>query len=294
MNTYVIGIGGSGFDPSHPGQYNYMYAKFNTKHNLTESLVESNDPDVSERLVDVKVDPVNEQIYVVLDINSNKYKDVSIYEAGDELTENNPNVALVAYSFNNAVINWIKIFGDLNNVDYYVDLEQNIIVLNSYTSMFSENKGTSKDILAYKFRYETGYIIGKLSMGSPSDDTAYDLITHFHGAYILASIGNNFSPHANTGSVWGTPNNETTFAHIWINDNFKLLDIEGYAESSLTTLPMRGFPSIPDVYEPQFMFISPAGKEQLKTGISLYQNGALFTQYSNPLRLFISTDCNLT
>jgi len=122
-NTYIIAIGASGFDSAHQGQYNYFYAKFNTKYNLTESVVESDDPDVSERLVDVKVDLVHDQVYVVLDINSNNYKGVSIYEAGDELTEDNPNIAVLAYSFENAAITWVKIFGDLDYADYYIGMD---------------------------------------------------------------------------------------------------------------------------------------------------------------------------
>jgi hypothetical protein len=104
MNTYIIAIGASSFNIAHPGQYNYAYAKPNTRFNLTETIVELNDPKVSERLVDVKVDLVHDKVYVVLDINSNKYLDVTIYEAGDELTHNNPNIAVVAYKIDNARI----------------------------------------------------------------------------------------------------------------------------------------------------------------------------------------------
>lgn len=123
MNTYIIAIGASSFDVLHPGQYNYIYAKFNTKFNLTETIVESNDPNVSERLVDVKVDLDHDRVYVILDINSNEYLGVTIYEAGDELTQDNPNIAAIAYQLNNAKIEWVKIFGDLNFADYYVGME---------------------------------------------------------------------------------------------------------------------------------------------------------------------------
>ena len=99
MNQYIIGIGASSLDPLKPGQYNYFYAKFDTSINITESVIQSNDPEVSERLVDIKVDLVHEQILVILDINSNNYQGVSIFGPGDSFTENNPNIAIIAYNF---------------------------------------------------------------------------------------------------------------------------------------------------------------------------------------------------
>lgn len=289
MNTYIIGIGGSSFDPTHPGQYNYLYAKFNTLYNLTETLIESHDPEVSERLVDIKVDIVHEQVYVVLDINSNKYKNVSIYGPGDEQTENNPNIAVLAYNFNNAVINWIKLLGDLHYVDYYADLEvrdNHVIVLtNSFTTNFTD-KEPSMDILGYKLRYETGFIEASVVMGSSMEDKAIDLVPFHHGLFVLATIGNNFYPHPSDGAVWGTPDNDTVMGVIWLSQDLDLIDIEGYATSALDTLPMRIFPSLPYTYELQVTFIGPASKAQA--------NGALFTQFAYPSMLFATTDCNLT
>jgi hypothetical protein len=158
-------------------------------------------------------------------------------------------------------------------------------VLNSYTTEFSPRQPT-KDIIVYKFRADTGFSEDKIIMGSEIDDIAYDLVGYHQGYYILASFGNNFYPHPDTGSVWGTPNNETAFGLIWISKKFELIDIEGYQQCLLSTLPMKVFPSTPDVYETQFMFISPASTYEV--------NGVYLSQFSNELNLFSTTDCNLT
>lgn len=281
-NTYVIAIGASAFDTVNPGQYNYFYAKFNTQYNLTETLVESHDPDVSEHLVDVKVDLTNDIIYVVLDINTNSYMGVSIYGPGDEATENNPNIALIAYNLNNAVVRWVKIFGDLKHADYYVGLADNRIILNSYTTTFTTSNEPNKDILIYEFKPETGYLENNMTLGSPTDDIAFHVVGHKHSTFILASIGDNFYPHPNVGSVWGTPSDAQMFGLIWINGRFEMVDIEGYAESSLTTIPMIAFPSIPDTYAPQFMFFSPASKYEV--------NGIYITNFQNVTALYSTTD----
>ena len=289
MNQYIIAVGASSLDPLKPGQYNYLYAKFDTSLNITETIIQSNDPDVSERLVDVKVDLVHEQVYVILDINTNMYQGVSIFGPGDNFTENNPNIALIAYSFDNAAIQWIKILGDKSYIDYYSDLEvvdnHVIVMTNSYTTQFSSPM-PSKDIILWKFRYDTGIQDYKLIMGSPTDDTSFDLISFYHGLYILATFNNNFYPHPNLGSVWGTYSNSTAFGMIWLSHDLSIVDIEGYPYSSLSTIPMRVFPSLFNEFKPQFLFISPASTVQ--------SNGALFTQFTAPNSLFSSVDWNLT
>ena len=160
-----------------------MYAKFNTLYNFTESSVESNDPNVSERLVGVKVDIVHNQVYVVLDINSNEYYRASIFGPGDERTLNNPNIAILAYDFDD-VVNWVKIFGDHKYIDYNTELEvygnHIIVVNNSYTTNFTTTV-PSKDIIFHKFRYETGVTEGELVLGSSHDDLAYDLVVSYQG-----------------------------------------------------------------------------------------------------------------
>lgn len=232
---------------------------------------------------------VHSQVYVVLDINSNKYKGVSIFGPSDDITEDNPNIVVIAYSFDNAVVNWMKIIGDMSFIDYYSDLEVRdnhvMIVTNSFTIEFTSSV-PSKDIILWKLRYETGLIEGKLLMGSPNDDAAFDLIIFYQGMYILASVGDNFYPHPNVGSVWGTVNGTNYVGLIWISDSFSLVDIEGYPESSLSTIPMRVLPSQSGTYLTQFMFISPASKIQA--------NGALFTQFNSANSLFSSMNCNLT
>lgn len=288
-NVYVIGIGASSFDLSHPGQYNYVYAKFNTLYNFTETIIESADPEVSERLVDIKVDTVHEQIYIALDINTNTYKGASIYQAGDEQRLNNPNIAIIAYSFKNAVIKWIKIIGDLDNIDYYADMEINgnslIVALNSYTMNFS-SLVPSKDILVYEFRYETGVIKNKLVLGSSSDDIIYDLSVHTQGIYLLAIFGPNFYPHPTSGAVWGSPTNSTSLGLIWISHSLTVIDIESYATSTFTTLPLRIFPSYHPTYLTQFTFLSPASLTQ--------KHGCLLTHFVSPSSLFSTQSCNLT
>jgi len=160
-----------------------------------------------------------------------------------------------------------------------------VIVLNSYTTEYSP-KQPSKDIIMYQFRLDTGYIEDKMILGSSKDDIAYDFVAHHQGWYILASIGNNFSPHPTVGSIWGTVGNDTAFGLIWVNKRFELVNIEGYRQSTLSTLPMRVFPSTPDVYETQFMFIAPASTYEV--------NGGYFTQFADPISLYATNDCNLT
>lgn len=152
---------------------------------------------------------------------------------------------------------------------------------NSYTNQFS-SPTPSRDIILWKIRYDTGLLEDHLVLGSPTEDNSFDLVHFYHGLYILATINNNFYPHPNIGSIWSTPSNATVLGMIWVSHKLSIVDIEGYAYSSLTTIPMRVFPSLYNTYFPQFTFISPASSSQL--------NGALFTQFADPLRLFVSGD----
>jgi hypothetical protein len=154
--------------------------------------------------------------------------------------------------------------------------------MNSYTSTFSSGSEPNKDILIYEFSPDTGITLNNMTLGSPVDDEVISVVSHMHSTYILAKIGNNFYPHPNVGSVWGTTNNQTVVGLIWINGRFEMVDIEGYLESGLSTVPMRVFPSIPDLYEPQFMFFSPASKLEV--------NGLYITQFDNPIKLYSTVD----
>ena len=148
------------------------------------------------------------------------------------------------------------------------------------------NFSYSSFILILINRYKTGIIQKTLKMGSLSNDTAYYMFNYYHGTYIIATVGNNFYPHPNVGSVWGTTNNTTMFGLIWINTKFSLIDIEAYQQTIFETFPIRAFPSTPDVYESQFIFLAPASKYEV--------NGAYFTKFNSATKLYSTTDCNLT
>lgn len=76
-NTYVVGILGSYLETNSIASY-YL-AKLNTKYNLTEYFVKSNDPTVMEIARAVRVDLDNKRIYIGIEINKNKYHESTVY-----------------------------------------------------------------------------------------------------------------------------------------------------------------------------------------------------------------------
>lgn len=77
VNTYVVGILGS-YQESN-SIISYYFAKFNTKYNLTEYFIKSDDPTVMEIPRAIRVDIDNQRIYLGIEINKNKYQDRTVY-----------------------------------------------------------------------------------------------------------------------------------------------------------------------------------------------------------------------
>ncbi len=80
VNTYQIGFTGTYFDTN--GLSNYYVSKFNSKFNLTEFVIYSNDKTVMEQARAVYVDIPNEKVYVAVEVNKNKYHNRTVYKPG--------------------------------------------------------------------------------------------------------------------------------------------------------------------------------------------------------------------
>jgi hypothetical protein len=69
VNTYVIGILGTYFHTN--AISSYYFAKFNTKYNLTEYFIKSEDPTTMEVPRKVLLDVENRRVYLAVEINKN-------------------------------------------------------------------------------------------------------------------------------------------------------------------------------------------------------------------------------
>lgn len=113
INYYVLVVGGTYLEDN--GVASYYFVKFNTLYGLSEYFVQSRDDQVMEQLKGVEVDVEREMIYVAVEVNKNNYHQSSIYEPGTDPGYDNSNIAVVAYSWEFGVREWVLMAG---NEDY--------------------------------------------------------------------------------------------------------------------------------------------------------------------------------
>ena len=152
--------------------------KFETRNNFTEYFVASNDATTSEKVQATYVDTENELIFVVLEVNRNKYHSQTAYEAGEHPGSHNPNIAVVAYSFSFATRLWVAVLGDSVFADYFSGLQvygsSVYVVLTSHSTKYSTDSSMT-DILYVKLRASNGEVESKQVFGSPTEDRALDI-----------------------------------------------------------------------------------------------------------------------
>jgi len=176
VNTYTIGILGYYFQPT--SMSNYYFAKFSTKHNLTEYFIQSQNPLIMEIPRKVYVDVENRRLYLVVEVNKNSYNLRTVYAPGAQPGVDNSNVAIICYEWTHAVRLWTTLVGSPVYSDNFADLDQYgneiFVVVNSVTLMYSDN-ANQKDINYYRLRSENGVIENNVVLGSPLEDTALSI-----------------------------------------------------------------------------------------------------------------------
>ena len=296
---YEIGVVGSYISSIDSNTLDLYIGRFNTKANFTINFYESETPETSEYAKSVYIDVKNERIYAIVDINTNLYQGSTVYKSGDVPSDNNPNIAIVAMSFEFGTRLWTAVIGDKNYLDYFCGLsiynDHLYVLLTSHTDTYSTNE-SQNDIIYTKIRGDNGIIENTQVMGSQSDEKALDIVATTAGVYIMAIIGDNFLPNPVTGSIWQANGGagKSNFAMLLVRDSDnQLIDIEGY---DLSTMP--------DPYPKRFsltlgtgslIFIMYSPKSNADT-IGLY-----FTKFTDSTKIFIndvvgfctdSTNCN--
>ena len=101
------------------------------------------------------VDIDNKRLYVAIEINKNLYNNRTVYAPGDLPPSDNSNVAIVSYTWDYGVREWVTILGDKQYSDYFSAFEvygNNVyVVLNSYTTTYN-TVASYTDIYYYRLR----------------------------------------------------------------------------------------------------------------------------------------------
>eukprot|EP00347_Sterkiella_histriomuscorum_P007679 403347989 len=280
VNTYVIGILGSYLEQN--SLSSFYFAKFNTKYNLTEYFIKSEDPTVMEIPRTVRVDIDNSRIYLGIEINKNKYHGRTVYQPGALPGDDNSNVAIIGYSWNYGTRLWTTVIGNEQYMDTIADIEcygNNIyVVLNSFSTQFTTNSSQT-DIYYYRLRSENGFIEKKDIYGSPSDDKALDLVVTYQGLHLLALINNPFLPHRDADKQWKTQNSKQNLAVILFDFEDQIVDVESYdmtLASAINPYPIRMFVTrVPNTIKQRYTFISH------RSNLAVDKKGGLFITYFN-------------
>ena len=259
--------------------------KFETRNNFTEYFVASNDVTTSEKVQATYIDTENELIYVILEVNRNKYHSQTAYEPGDSPGSPNPNIAVVAYSFSFATRLWVVVLGDPTFADYFSGLQvygsSVYLVLTSHSTKYTTDSSKT-DILYVKLRASNGEIESKQVFGSPTEDKALDIQVTAQGIFILAKIGDTFLPNPTSGNHWKTlGSNGSNLAILFVTFENVLLDVEGFDLATLPSpMPIRMFR--PYKTGQLFDIILFAHRADQET------SGAVFTKVTNSELLFIT------
>lgn len=285
--VYEIALAGSFESDSDPEVLDFYVARFNTRANFTINFYESETPDVSEQVRDVYIDADNDRIYAIIDINVNKYENRNVVPPGIEPTLDNPNIAIVALSFDFGTRLWVTLIGDIQGVDYFSGLSiyngHLYVALTSYTTAYS-NDITQTDIIYTKIRSDNGLIVSSQVLGSSSDDTALDIEAGPAGVYIMAIIGDEFLPHYDSTKYWEAYSGAggTTFAILLIRDSDStLIDIEGFDLSAMTDPIPRYFSMSVTTGVREFIFFTTRANDDL--------DGLYFTKFTDSSLVFVDS-----
>ena len=239
----------------------------------------------------VYVDLENERIYTVVDINSNIYHERTVYEPGSMSQGMNPNIAIVAMSFEFGTRLWVTLLGDPENIDYFSGLSifnnHLYVALTSHTSTYSNNE-TQTDIIYTKLRSDNGLVVHSKILGSPSDDSALEIVAGQAGVFIMAVIGDQFLPHYDPTKYWQSNGgaSKTNFAMLLIKDSDgTLIDIEGYDLSTMADPYPKSFSLTLGTGTREFIFYSPRANDDV--------NGLYVTKFTNSSLVFVDDTANV-
>jgi hypothetical protein len=144
---------------------------------------------------------------------------------------------VVGYAWSYGTRLWVTVVGNEQFLDSFADLEvygNSVYVLtNSFSTKYATNSSQT-DIYYYRLRSENGYVEFSEIFGSPSMDTALDLVVTFNGPILLALVGNPFLPHRDGDKQWRTQNTKENIVIILFDFNDRILEIEGY-DNTLST-----------------------------------------------------------
>lgn len=284
--VYDIGIVGSYLSKTDPNILDMYVGRFNTQGNFTTNFYESETVGTSELPKAVYIDVDNSRIYVVVDINTNRYYDRSVYAPGEAPTSDNPNIAIFAFSFDFGTRLWVTVLGDSSNIDYFSGLSMYnghlYVALTSHTDVYSSDESQS-DIIYTKLRSDNGKVVSKSIMGSATSDRALDIVATPAGIYLMAVIGDNFLPHPVSGNIWQTNGGagKTNFAILLIRDSdSKLMDIEGYDTTTVIDPYPKRFVVNVNTGVSEFIFYSPRANTDIA--------GLYITKFTDATKVFIN------
>jgi hypothetical protein len=286
IGVYDIGIVGSYQSASNSSNLDFYVSRFNTKSNFTTNFYESDSQTTSEMAKSVYVDVENQRIYAVLDINTIKYCERTVHEPNEISETENPNIAIVAFSFEFGTRLWVSVIGDKDHIDYFSGLSMYKghlhIATTSHTNVYSTDEYQT-DIIYTKIRSDNGRVVSKKVFGSSEEDKALDIFATTSGIYIMAIIGDNFLPHPDTTKIWQTFGGagKTNFAILLIRDSdSQLVDIEGFDLSLMVDpYPKRFFVYI-GTGTREFIFYSPRANTDIA--------GLYVTKFTDSSKVFIN------
>ena len=266
--------------------YDLYISRFSTRSNFTTNYYESTTNTTSEVAKTVYVDVDNDRIYAIVDINSNKYYERTVYDAGEDPGLENPNIAIMTFSFEFGTRLWVSVIGDNSNIDNFSGLSmyKNYlhVALTSHTDTYSSDESQT-DIIYTKLRSDNGLIVSEKVLGSPSDDKALDIVASTAGIYIMAIIGDEFLPHPTAGNIWQTYGGagKTNFAMLLIRDSdSQLVDIEGFDTTTMEDPYPRRFSFHLGTGTKDFIFYSPRADIDMA--------GLYVTKFTDSSKVFIN------
>lgn len=280
--VYEIGIAGSYPNDKDPNNLDLYVARFNTRANFTTNFYESDSLDTAEYAKSVYIDLEHDRIYAVVDINTNKYYERTVYEPGEEPGHPNPNIAIFAFSFDFGTRLWVSVIGDSSNIDTFSGLSMYNghlhVALTSHTDQYSTDESQT-DIIYTKIRSDNGHIVSKKIFGSPKEDKALDIVATTAGVYLMTVINDNFLPHPVAGNIWQTNGGagKTNFAILLIRDSdSQLVDIEGYDIATMTGPYPKRFSAHITTGIIEFIFYSPRANTDIA--------GLYFSKFTDQLK----------
>ena len=121
----------------------------------------------------------------------------TVYERGSDPGMDNPNIAIIGYSYFHAKKNWVQLVGYISDTDRLNGISvrgNHLLVLTTAVH--------KKYFSLYKLRCDSGYKTISVDFKSSGPNQALDIQNDHRGIYILALINNGLTPHPTAGYAW--------------------------------------------------------------------------------------------